>query len=820
MSALIQDLRYGARLLWKDKVLTATILATLAVCIGANATVYSVIDRVMLDPLPYPESDRLVYVYNSYPEAGAPRGSSSAPDYFYRRESVSAFEEVAQYRVTGITVGEAGEAARLGTMRVTPSFFGVLGTTAVHGRTFIEDEAEVGSADRVVLSHGYWQERFGGDPTVVGTDMRVDGRPHTVVGVLPAGFRPPTDAEARFYMPIPYEPEERTPERLHDNIYQMIARLAPGATVEQAESQIASLDQTLSEQWPIPNGVQVLEDAGYHVVVVNLQEDATRDIRPVLWLLWAGVAFVLLIGCVNIANLMVARTTIRTQELATRLALGADRGRVARQLVTEAVLVALIGGLIGLALGAAGLRLLEAFGLDDLPLGVGLALDGDVLLFTLAIAVIAGLVFGGIPLIHLFRSDLTAAFRSESRGGTASRRAVTLRSVLVTGQVGLAFVLLIGAGLMLASFRSALAVDPGFRPDSVLIGQITLPETDYPTDEDQRQFVTELLEEVRAIPGVAAASLTHSIPFGSTADASAIQPEGYTAAPGEAILAPFRTMVAPDYFRAMGIPLVDGREFEEADTEGATRVMVIDRWLAERYWPGESPLGRRMLRGAPGMPDLSEDDFFTIVGVVESVKQHDLTEEERAGAYYFALAQEPWRSLTLVVRTEGDPLSVTPAVRRIIAGIDPDLPVYGARTLRSRIDDSLQSRRVPMALMGLFAGVAVFLAAVGIYGVLAYAVTQRRREIGIRLALGSSPAEVFRMVVGQGSRVLAIGLLLGGAVTVLLVGLIRSLLFGVQPGDPVVIGTVALLLAGIGMAATVVPARRATRIHPVEALSE
>jgi predicted permease len=443
-----------------------------------------------------------------------------------------------------------------------------------------------------------------------------------------------------------------------------------------------------------------------------------------------------------------------------------------------------------------------------------------VLLYTLGIAVIAGLVFGGIPLVHLVRSDLTAAFRSESRGGTASRRAVTLRSVLVMGQVGLAFVLLIGAGLMLASFRSALAVDPGFRPDSVFTGQITLPATAYPTEENQRQFVTELLEEVRALPGVAAASVTHSIPFGSTADASAIQPEGYTPAPGEVVLAPYRTLVAPDYFRTMGIPLVEGREFEASDTEGSTRVMVIDRWLAERYWPGESPLGRRMTRGTPSMPDLSEDDFFTIVGVVESVKQHDFTEEERAGAYYFALAQEPWRSLTLVVRTKGDPLSITPAVRRIIAGIDPDLPVYGARTLRSRIDDSLQSRRVPMALMGLFAGVAVFLAAVGIYGVLAYAVTQRRREIGIRLALGSSPPEVFRMVVGQGSRVLGIGLLLGGVVTVLLVGMIRSLLYGVQPGDPVVIGTVALLLAGIGMAATILPARRATRIDPVEALGE
>ncbi len=819
MDTLLQDLRFGAKLLWKEKALAATILATLAVCIGANTAIYGVIDTVLLDPLPYPESDRLVQVFNSYPGAGAPRAASSAPDYFFRRERVDAFSEVAQYQGWGHTVGEPGSTERVQTMRVTPSFFPMLGASALIGRTFAEDEIEIGNQQKAVLSYGFWQERYGGEASVLGTDLRVDGRPYTIVGVLPRSFTLPVPREASFHVPIPYEPEDRTAERLHNNNYQMIARLAPGATAEQAESQIAAMDRSLIDQWPIPNAAEMLEDAGYHAVVVNLKDDLLRDIKPVFYLLWAGVAFVLLIGCVNIANLMVARSNVRRQELATRLALGADRSRVARQLVTEAVLVAVIGGLLGLALGAAGLQALSVFGVDQIPRGAQVAVDGDVVLFTFLVALAAGVFFGIVPLLHLFRSDLSAVFRAESHGGTSSRRAVTLRSVLVTAQVAIAFVLLIGAGLMFASFRSALAVDPGFEPEQVLTGRISLPRSAYPDGDARRQFIAELLDEVRALPGVQAASVASAVPFSGNFSSSVVTPEGYTPQPGESVLSPFRTQIAPGYFEAMGIPVVEGRTFNETDTEDAANVMVIDRWLADRYWPGESPLGRRFLNGVPGMPDISEDDYYTVIGVVETIKQNELTEETPIGAYYYNYRQQPFGSMTLVARVDGDPLAMTGAVRRVVAGIDPDLPFYLPTTMQARIDESLQDRRAPMMLLGIFAAVALFLAAVGIYGVLAYSVTQRTRELGIRMALGSSPGEVFRMVVGQGIRVVLAGLVLGVLASLALVRLIQALLFGVEPGDPVVLGAVALALGVVGVVATVMPARRATRIDPVEALT-
>ncbi len=820
MDTLLQDLRFGIKLLWKEKGLTATILTTLAVCIGANTAVYSVVDAVLLDPLPYPASDRLVRIYNSYPGAGATRGSTSAPDFFFRRDRVEALEIVAQYQGWGSTVGPPGSTERLASMRVTPSFFTLLGGAALLGRTFTEDEIEPGSHQRVVLSYGYWREEFGSDPGVLGRELRVDGQSFTIVGVLPASFRPPTSRDIRLYLPIPYEAADRTAERLHNNDFTMIARLDPGATVEQAQGQIAALDAVLVEQWPIPNAAQILEDAGYHAEVVNLKADAVREARPVFYLLWGGVAFVLLIGCVNIANLMVARASSRRQELATRLALGADRARVARQLVTEAALLALAGGGLGLAIGAVGIRLMETVGVHELPLGTTVGIDGDIVFFTAAAALLAGAIFGGIPIFHLYRADLTGAFRSESRGGTASRTVVTLRSALVTAQVGLAFVLLIGAGLLLASFRSALEVDPGFQPDPVLTGHVSLPDAAYPDGESRRLFVREFLEEVRSLPGVESASVTSAIPFGGNYPSSVIMPEGYALEPGESILSPYRTVVAPGYFDALGIEIIEGRGFTEADTEGGWQALVIDRRLADRYWPDRSPLGHRMLRGVPEMPDLSEDDYYTIVGVADVIKQDDLTEDQGVGAYYMAYDQNPRSTFTVVVRTDGNPLVLTSGIRKVVADIDPDLPFYLPRTLRDRVDESLRDRRAPMMLMGLFAGVALFLAAVGIYGVLAYSVAQRRRELGIRLALGSSPGKLFRMVVGQGSRVVAVGLAFGAIASLILVRTIRSLLFEVQPGDPVVIGVVALGLALVGLTATAVPAHRATRVDPVRALSD
>jgi predicted permease len=427
--------------------------------------------------------------------------------------------------------------------------------------------------------------------------------------------------------------------------------------------------------------------------------------------------------------------------------------------------------------------------------------------------------FGAIPLMHIFRTDLNTVFRSESRTGSASRRTVLLRSGLVTSQVAIAFVLLIGAGLMFASLRAALRVDPGFRPNSVLTGYLSLPNARYPESTDRRQFLDELLREVRALPGVTTAGVTSQLPFGGSNSSSVILPEGYTPSPGESMLSPYNTIVGPGYFEAMGIPLLEGRDFEESDAEDG-QFIILDEWLARRYFPDDSPLGKRMLWGTvPGAEENEEDFLYTVIAVVGDIKQNDLTESEHVGAYYFTYKQRPFRNPRLVVRTAMSPLSLTPAIRQVVSRIDPDMPFYYPETMEQSIAESLESRRTPMLLLLIFAGVALFLAGVGIYGVLAYSVPQRTRELGIRMALGSSPQQVFSLVVGQGIRVLTFGLVIGLVGSLLLVRLIRALLYGVQPTNPVVLTAVILTLAACGIGACLLPARRATRIDPVVALN-
>jgi len=820
METLLQDLKFGVKLLWKEKAFAITVLLTLAVCIGANTTIFSVVNTVLLHPLPFYQSDRLVRVFNSYPNAGAQRGSNSAPDYFFRRERVDAFEEVAEYQNWGHTVGEPGSTERMNTRRVTPSFFPTLGVQPILGRTFTEEEMDIGNEQKIVLSYGLWRERFGGDPGAVGQTLRVDGRPYTIVGVLGEDFRFLGLRETRFYVPIPYTEQQRTAADLHNNSYEMIARLAPAATIEQASSQIAALDHSLLDKIPFPNVEQLLNDAGYHVEVHNLKADLLRDIRPTFIMLWVGVGFVLLIGCLNITNLMLARSNVRMKELATRVALGSGRLRLARQLLTEAVLIALLGAAVGLGLGAAGLKLVAGMGVADLPRGTQVGIDGGVLLFTLIIAVVAGVFFGAIPLAHVFRSDLNSVFRAETRSRTANRRMVLLRSAMVTGQVAIAFILLIGAGLMLGSLRSALSVDPGFQPGSVLTGYLSLPESNYPDGDSQRQFIDEMLRDVRALPGVTAASITSMIPFGGNGSSSVILPEGYMPKPGESLLSPFRTVAGPGYFEALGIPLIAGRYFEESDNQDAQQAIIIDERLAQTFYRDESPLGKRMLSGTlPGTEENEEDYLYTIVGVVGSIKQNDLTETENVGAYYFTYKQRPQGFMTLTVRTAVEPITLTSPIRQAVGRIDPDLPFYYPETLEHRVSESLVTRRTPMMLLVGFAGVALLLAAVGIYGILAYSVTQRTRELGIRMALGSSPAEVSRLVVFQGVKVLGLGLVIGLGGSVLLVRLIQSLLYGIQPTDPAVLITVAATLTLVGIAACLLPARRATRIDPTVALN-
>jgi predicted permease len=820
MNSLLLDIRHSLRLLWKEKAFTSTVLLTLAVCVGANAAIFSVIQTVLLEPLPFHEPDRLVTISNSYPGAGVPRASNGATDYFIRRERIQSFESIAQYQSWGSTVGDPGSTERTRSMRVSASFFPMLGVQPMLGRGFREEEMDPGNEHVVVLSHGYWQDHFAGDRGVLDRELRIDSRPYRIVGVMPPEFRLPMMTEQpSFFVPIPYPLDQRGMDNWHSNNYQMWARLRPGVTVERARAENVSLNNALIEDWTIPNAKQLLADAGYTTLVEPARDDLVRDVRSTLYLLWGGAIFVLLIGCVNIASLILARSHVRLRETATRLAIGAPRSRLARQVLTHALLLAGMGGLLGVLVGMAGIPMLSAVGAAQLPRGTEIGMNATVLLFTLGLAVVAGIIFGAIPSAGLLRTDLRSVLQTESRGGTADRRTLSARTAMVTAQVALAFVLLIGAGLMLMSFRSAMAVEPGFEADGRLTAFLSLSGTRYEERDARIQYVESVVAELRSVPGVRSAGITTQLPFSGSNSSSIVLPEGYTPPAGESILSPFQTWVAGDFFETMRIPLIDGRVFEAADGVGDRRVIILDEWLSRRYFGESSPLGKRMLWGSvPEMAD--EDDYYTVVGVVGTIKHNDLTADaaEHVGAYYFPYRQGPGGFVALVVEAAGDPQSLIAPIRERLARLDPEMPMFGVMTMQGRIDESLTSRRASMFLLLTFSSVALFLAVIGIYGVLAYAVAQRTREMGIRMALGSTTSGIFGLVVQHGVRVTVVGLLIGGIAAALMGRLIQSLLFGVQPLEPTIIGAVAVILGGVALVACVLPALQATRVNPVRAI--
>ncbi|MFC1540103.1 ABC transporter permease [Gemmatimonadota bacterium] len=818
MESLLQDLKYGLKLLWKEKGFTVTALLTLAVCIGANSTIFSVINTVILRPLPYDDPGRLVMTFNNYPGAGAgDLGAVAGGDYFFRRDGIEAFAECGLFDVDGSTLGDENGTEQVTSMRVTPSFLPMLGVEPAIGRHFTEEEMVPGNELKAIITHTFWQDRFSGSPDILDQELRIDGRTFTIIGVLPEDFQLWKRADTRFFLPIAFSEEARGLNSLHNNSFEMLARLAPDATIEQAVSQLAALNQILTEQSPIPNAIQLLEDAGFHTQVHDLQRFLVRDIRDSFYMLWVGVFLVLLIGCVNIANLLFTRSNTRMGELATRFALGADRKRLARQLISESVLLSVIGGVLGIGVALLGMKFLTVLGADQVPRGTEIGLDGSVLLFTFLLAVAAGVLFGAIPLFRIFKLDLSSVFRQEGRTITGGKRTSLLRNSLVILQVAVAFVLLIGASLLFSSFRQVLKIDPGFETDSILTGYISLPGSRYEDAAARRQFIDQLLAEVRALPGVTEAAVITGLPFTGPNSSSVIMPEGYQPQPGESVLAPSSRWTGPGYFQTMGIPLLEGRYFEESDTEGTEQALIIDEWLARRYWPDSSPIGQRMFQGVPGMePD--EDQMWRIIGVVGEVKQNELTDDETMGAYYFSYKQAPRGFFTLVTRTAVEPASMTEPIRQKITDLDVELPFFGVETMEDLIGDSLQARRSPMILLVVFAGVALFLAAVGIYGILAYSVNQRTRELGIMLALGSSGQRVFRNVVLQGFGMIGIGLALGAGGTLLLVQLIRSQLYGISPVYPAAYIAVCVMLFAVALVACSIPARRATRIDPMTAL--
>jgi predicted permease len=825
MDQLIRDLRHAVRALWRDRGFTATTVATLALCLAANAAIFAVVQAVILRPLPFPEPERLVKVYNSYPGAGAIKADSGVPDYDDRRRETTAFEDIALYRSSGSTIGGEGgaEPERLTSMQATPSFFRILRAQPLRGRLFTDADGEVGQHEKVLLSYGLWQRQFAGQDSAIGQTLRINGVVFTIVGVMPADFRFISN-EVQLWTPAAFTPEDRSDERRHNNNWQMLARLKPGIGMPTAQQQIDAINARNQERFP--HFRELLDNAGFRTYVIGLHDDLVTGTRATLGLLWAFAGFVLLIGALNVANLVSVRATAQVRELVTRLALGATIGSLTRQILTEALMLSMVGGGLGLLLGWWALRAAPLLGLDALPRGGEIGLDASVALYTFVLVAAVGMFVAVVPVMRLRHVDVAGVIREEGRSGTASHRTLVLRRVLVAGQVAFALVLLVGAGLLLASFDRVLAINPGFRAEGVLTGQISLPTSRYADDATIRSAHDRLLAALRAIPGANAVGLTSSLPFSGDYSDSVILAEGYQMAPGESLISPSQIRVSEGLAEALGMSLVAGRTFTAADAPGAPKAIIIDEQVAAHFWRGQSPLGRRMY--LPGSAtDLlkppADDQFFTIVGVVKPVRLRALADGASTGlfgAYYFPLAQSPDRGVSIVIRTTQDPESLTSAVRAAVRQIDPSLPVYDVHTMAARLDTALTDRRTPMILALTFAGVALLLAAVGLYGVLAYQVAQRSREIGIRMALGASAPGIFQMVLREGALVVGAGAAVGMIGAWLLRRAVQGQLYEVDAMDPRVIASVAAVLAVVALIACVLPARRAASTDPAVALTD
>jgi predicted permease len=811
---MLNDVLYGLKLLWKEKAFAAAALLTLALCIGANTAVFAILNAVILDPLPYPDSRRLILMHNIYPGIGfTGRGNSSIPHYLDRRQLTEVFDSVALSGTDGYDVNAEGSPQRLDGAKVTPSYFQVFRASALIGRTFVEDDATALGKDRfVILSHGLWKDMFAASPDILGRDMRLSGVPYQIIGVMRQDFVPP-HGNARLWVPFAFDPRQTAEDARHDNRWVMTARLKPGVTIEQARQRIDALN--LADRDRFPKYRKLLDEARFATRVEWLKDAIVADIRPTLYLLQATAALVLLIGCVNIANLLLVRSSVRLKELAIRHSLGAGRWRLARQVLTESLVLATLGGLLGLAVGSGGVRLLAYLGANDLPRGTSIQVDSGVLAFVLLVSALTAIVFGFIPMFQLLRRDLNDVFRQSGRTGTGDRHSSWTRSSLVASQVAIAFILLIASGLLTLSFARLLEVDPGFRSTNLASTAFSLPRSRYDTPTAMRGFVTTLMDNLRAVPGVESTGAATLLPFTeayTNSKGTVITIEGRVLTSGEKSPVPSWISVDSGYFRTMGIPLRAGRLFTEADTHETLNVAIIDESLARKHWPRGDALGARIHRGFPGTP------VCTIIGVVGSV-QADLASQGTTGQIYFHYKQFPRLSMHIVLRARAG-IDAVKAIRSQIHRADPELPVFDTRTMSERLNSSLANRRAAMALCLAFAALALLLSAVGIYGVLAYAVTQRTREIGIRVALGATVRDVVLQVVRGGLIIAAVGLVIGALGALALTRLLTTMLYGVRPNDPRIFLAVAASLIVVALIASLAPSLRAVRIRPATALRQ
>ncbi|HEY1791619.1 MAG TPA: ABC transporter permease [Opitutaceae bacterium] len=806
-------LKIAIRSLLKTPGFTITVLATLALCLAANVAIYAVVDAVIVRSLPFPQSDRLVTMVNAYPGAGVPRGGTSLVNYYDRKHDMRSFSSMAIIQEgSARTVGGPDAPTRVQAADISPDFFKTLGVPLAMGREFSEQEMIYGADSVAVLTNEYWRNHFDSDPNILGKTFLNDGMPVSIVGVLPRGFRF-LSCNAQFFRPAGREKGDLVPKNRHNNNYVSIARLAPGVTLAQAQAEMDAYNAVQLKDDPYK---AVVAKVGYHTSVFDLRADHVREVRPMLLLLQAGVALLFLIGAVNLANLFLIRSSERAKELAVRQALGARAWHIASVILAETGIVAVAGGVLGILLGAFGVRVIRLIGTDALPLGASIQFDGRVALAALAGAAVAAVLLAAPAAWISLRGGLAAGLRSESRSGTSGPGVQRLRHLFIVVQVALAFVLIAGAGLLAVSLRRVLDVPTGFRPDHVYAGNIPLPWNSYKTAEPRAQFVERLIPALEAIPGVSNAAISTNLPFNGPGDNSAIVVlDNPTHSP---IHAHYIISVTGSYWATMHIPLRTGRLFTDNECRSKARVVVVDRAFATHYWPGGSALDKLIL------PRIDDDPSkaYRIVGVVDTVKQMDLTEDTGHGAVYFPYPNDELQTnfFAIVVESQLPEATLAPMVRHAMAGIDRQIPLAQFRSMDDRIGETLVTRRSPVILAAVFAGVALMLAAVGTYGVLSYAVSQRQREIGVRMALGALPAQIQAQFLRLGATLLVIGFAAGIAGSWVAGKAMQAILFEVSPLQPLVLAGAFVVMGLVALCACLLPARRASHVDPIVALRD
>jgi len=804
MNILWQDIKCAVRMMRKNLSVTAIVVVVLALGIGANAAIFSVVNAALLRPLPYPDPDKLVFLTEETPSV--PQLSISYPNFLDWREQNKVFSGIGAIQFRSLNLQGTDEPERLEGRGVSAEFFDVLGVRPEMGRSFAPEEDRAGAHPVCIMSHGLWERRFGSDPAIINKQVTLSGASYTVIGVLPASyaFSGPTDV----FVPIGLRADEMKDRGGHPGIY-AIARLKAGVTVETARAELIAMAQRINAQYGTVGGSATLRP---------LQETFVGPVRTPLLILLGAVGFVLAIGCANVANLLLARAAVRQKEMAIRAALGAGRMRIIRQLLTESVLLSLAGGIAGLLLAAWSMDLLRSASANSLPITAVIKLDTTVLVFTFLVSVVTGMVFGLAPALAVAKSDLHDTLKEGGRGSGPGARRAWLRNALVVSEVALSLVLLVGAGLLVKSFGRILDTDPGFKPQNLLTMQLAV-NTNKDEGAKALNLFNDLAGRIKRLPGVESAAFSNGIPLGAAGDTS-------FAIVGRPKLEPSKqpqTMLyiaSPDYLQTMGIRLIKGRFFTMQDTQHSPRVAVVDETFARQQFPIEEPLGHYVAGDGKDNPDAE------IVGVVAHVKHFGLdVPEPIQPQLYLPFNQAPneliprlSRRMTVVVRTTTDPLSVISAVRRELQALDPNQPVFNVSTMETNLDQSLATERLSMGLFAVLASLALILAAVGIYGVMSYTVMQRTHEIGIRMAIGAQRHDVFTMVIGRGMKLVMTGVALGLIGAFSLTRLMRTMLFGVAPTDPVTFVSIAILLTAIAMVACYVPGRRAMKVDPLRAL--